>query len=217
MRLPDLFIFDMDGLIFDSERAFMETLAAVMKEHGYTLTRDRYVHTLGLSMADTRKVMLGFYGPDYPYEEISQEGRRRLNARAAEKPLPVKKGIPELLSFLEERGVPRCVASSSPRETVRTYLASAGLADRFDFVVCGDDITHSKPDPEIFLLCCRHFGTAPEDAVVLEDSENGIRAAVNGRIPVICIPDMKTPAPELLERTLFTVSSAEDVIRKFSD
>ena len=217
MKLPELFIFDMDGLIFDSECAFMETLAGIMKERGYTMTRENYVQTLGLSMADTRKVMLGFYGPDYPYEEISQEGRHRLNARAAKHPLPIKRGILKLLDELTKRGIPRCVASSSPRETVLTYLTSAGLLNRFDFIASGDDITHSKPNPEIFLLCCRHFGTSPEHSVVLEDSENGIRAAVNGHIPVICIPDMKTPAPELLERTLFTVSSADEIMPHFTE
>ena len=201
MKFPKCVIFDMDGLIFDSERAHMETKRAVMKGYGYELSEATYIRTLGLSRQDTGVLMRSVYGPDFPYEEVAHEARKRLNAIAARDSLPVKPGIPELLEQLHEDGIPACVASSSPRPTVDIYLQSSGLEKYFDFVISGDDITHSKPDPETFLCCCRHFGVQPEEALVLEDSENGILAAVNGKIPVLCIPDMKQPSEEIGRKT----------------
>ena len=198
---PELVIFDMDGLIFDSERAFMQVTREVIAGYGYDLTEEVYVRTLGLSGADTRKIMLEVFGEDVPYEEIAAEARRRMNAKADRESLPVKPGIPGLLCMLQESGIPACVASSSPRATVETYLSSAGLDRWFGFIITGDDIEHAKPDPDIFLRCCRHFGVSPGNALVLEDSENGILAAANGGIPVICIPDMKQPDPAYAAKT----------------
>ena len=214
---PKLVIFDMDGLIFDSERAHMEVIREVMKEYGYKLTEEDYVKTLGLSKDDTRTIMLGIYGQDAPYREIAAEARRRLNAKAARESLPVKPGIPELLQALKENGIPACVASSSPRPTVEVYLSSSGLADRFEYVITGDDIGHAKPDPDIFLRCCRHFQVHPAEALVLEDSENGILAAANGSIPVICIPDMKEPDSEYAEKADAILPDAAKVIELICD
>ena len=211
--LPELVIFDMDGLIFDSERAHMEVLQEICLEHGLELTEEDYVKTLGLSRADTLQVMKGIFGPEVPYGEIAAEGRRRLNARAQKKSLPVKPGIKELLGHLGSMGIPACVASSSPRKTVEIYLDSSGLAPAFDFIMSGDDITHSKPDPEIFLQCCRHYGTEPAHALVLEDSEYGILAAANAGIPVVCIPDMKQPAPEYASKAGCILPDAFALIR----
>ena len=212
--IPKLFIFDMDGLLLDSERAFMQVEQEVMREYGYRLTQEIYLETLGLSAADTALVMASHFGPDYPNALILAESRKRLNARAEMLPLPVKPGIPELLQELTRRGIPSCVASSSPRATIDIYLAGSSLQPFFSHIISGEEITRSKPDPEIFLRCCRHFSTEPEDAVVLEDSENGIRAAVRAGIPVICIPDMKMPAKDLLDAAWFTAADAYEVQRK---
>ncbi len=215
--IPRLFIFDMDGLLLDSEYAFMNVLTEVMAEAGYVMTREKYLPTLGLSTADCHEVMKEFFGEDFPYYEVYRESRRRMNAKAASSPLPVKAGITELLEELKQRGIPACVASSSPRATIEIYLRTAGLLPYFAYTISGDDITHSKPDPEIFLGCCRHFGVAPEEAAVLEDSENGIRAGLNGGIPVICIPDMKPPAEELARQTWILARDAHEVRRILFD
>ncbi|MCD8054482.1 MAG: HAD family phosphatase [Lachnospiraceae bacterium] len=204
MHFPRLFLFDMDGLLFDTERLFMEILGQTMAEYGYQLTRERYMATVGLSQADVIGVMKGFYGADYPYREISAIAHDRLSAQARTTPLPVKRGLRELLQYLADSGHPCCLASSSPRESIQVYLDTSGLEKYFSFIMSGSDLPHSKPDPEIFLACCRHYGVQPAEALVLEDSENGVRAAVNGGIPVVCIPDMKRPPEELLAQACLT-------------
>lgn len=196
MKLPSLVIFDMDGLIFDSERLFMSFLQKTMREYGYHLTEAQYIRTLGISKTDCVAIMKDMFGRDYPALEISNRTRAELNAYGSCHPIPEKPGIRSLLAFLQQQDIPCCVASSSPKSTVELYLRQAELSSYFDFVQSGDDLTHSKPNPEIFLKCLEHYQISGWDALVLEDSEAGIRASAAAGIPVICIPDMKEPSPE---------------------
>jgi len=212
MSLPSLVIFDMDGLIFDTERLFMTFLQQVAREHGYEVTESHFVQTLGIAKTDCIAIMKGLMGQSYPSLEISNETRVRMNAYAANHPLPVKSGIRQLLGFLREKALPCCIASSSPKATVELYLKQTGLEECFSFVMSGDNLTHSKPNPEIFLTCLQHYGIPPEQAVVLEDAESGIRAAVSATIPVICIPDMKEPSDELRQQCLLVAKDALEVL-----
>lgn len=203
---PELVIFDMDGLIFDTEKLFMRELGEVMAESGYTLTRERYVKTLGLTGERLKSTMLGYYGSDYPHAEMSRKARERVDKAALAGELTVKPGIRELLELLNKKGIPCAVASSTHTVYVEKYLTAAGLRRYFDEVIGGELAERSKPAPDIFLKALN--GTEPENALVLEDSENGIRAAHAAGIPVICIPDMVYPSPECEAMTAAVVSSA---------
>lgn len=216
MKTPKLAIFDMDGLIFDSERLFMDFLKKHAASFGYEITPEKYALTLGVGGDTLTRRVLEIYGEAYPHKEISRLAREEMNAWTQEHRIPVKDGIPELLEFLQEQKIPCCVASSTPTAHVERYLTQAGLARYFSKITGGDQVAHSKPDPEIFLLSCRHFDIAPEDALVLEDSENGLLAAHNGKIPAICIPDMKYPAAQYRDYAVYIAGSARDVITYFS-
>ena len=198
-------IFDMDGLIFDSERLFMEKLGAAMAEKNYILTREVYVDSLGLNRKSVEENMKGIYGADYPFDEMSKAAREEMRI-AAKKGLPVKKGIPELLEYLKEHGTECVVASSSETRFVRDYIEGAGLSEYFTDLIGGETVSRSKPNPDIFL---KALGDTPkENAVIFEDSENGVKAAINAGIDVICIPDMKRPDEELLKNTRACVDDA---------
>lgn len=206
---PERVIFDMDGLIFDTENLFMRELGAVMAESGYMLTRERYVKTLGLTGEILKNTMLGYYGSDYPHAEMSRRARERVDRAALAGELTVKPGIRGLLELLRERGIPCAVASSTHTVYVEKYLAAAGLREYFDEVIGGELAARSKPAPDIFLKALK--GTEPKNALVLEDSENGIKAAHAAGIPVICIPDMVYPSPECEAMTAAVVNSAAEV------
>ena len=216
MKTPKLAIFDMDGLIFDSERLFMSFLQKEAADLGYEITPEKYAKTLGVGGDTLAAKVREIYGEDYPHKEVSRRARLAMNAWTENHTIPVKDGIPELLEFFASRQIPCCVASSTRTTYVKRYLEQAGLARYFSKITGGDQVTHSKPDPEIFLLSCRHFGIAPEDALVLEDSENGLLAAHNGKIPAICIPDMKYPSAEYRDYAVYIAGSARDVITYFS-
>lgn len=217
MRLPQLAVFDMDGLIFDTERLFMNLKAGVMQEYGYTHREEDYIRSIGTAGKQLADLLTEIYGPDYPAEEISKKTRQLMAAEIENHGLKIKPGIEPLLKWLRKRGVPCCVASSTPREYVGQYLARSGLDEYFSFIVGGDEIKRSKPEPDIFLHACAHFHVAPGCALVLEDSENGILAAANAGIPVVCIPDLKMPAPEIAAKAAAVVNTAADVISLLKD
>lgn len=199
LRGKQAFLFDMDGLLFDTERLFMEQHADVMKVYGYTLTREVYVQTLGLNGSLLLDFMRAEYGEDYPFWEINRQTGKRVRAAVDTEGIPVMPEIPEVLQYLKEQGIPCAVASSSSSTTVRHYLEISGLDGYFQEIVGGEMVERSKPEPDIFLLACERMGQKPEDCVVLEDSENGVRAAVKAGCTVICVPDMKQPSKETMK------------------
>lgn len=215
MNLPKLVIFDMDGLIFNTERLFMEQRAVVMETYGYTHRDEDYFETIGTSGKTLSDILHRIYGPEYPADEISQKSRQAVNDYIAKYGPEVKPGIEKLLQFFQKKQIPCCVASSSFHAHVERYLRRAGLDSYFQYIVGGDDVPLSKPEPDIFLKACRHFDVSPLHALVLEDSENGILAAWNARIPVVCIPDLVTPAPDIMRRASEVVRTADEIITLF--
>ncbi len=210
INTPEKVIFDMDGLIFDSERVFMRELRDAAKDYGYDITEEKYVQTLGLTGDTLLKKKIEQYGAAYPHYELSRRARDRVDTIALSEGLPVKPGIKELLTFLKDSEIPCAVASSTHAGYVEKYLAASGLRRYFDTVIGGDMAERSKPEPDIFLIAAD--GTPPDKALVLEDSTNGIIAASRAEIPVICIPDMTYPAEEIKKLTAGIVSSAAEII-----
>lgn len=189
-------IFDMDGLIFDTERVFMEQLAVAMKEHGYVLTREIYTNTLGLGGKKLVNFMYSEFGYDYPFEECSKLAQERMAMICDTIGLSVKPQIRELLEKLKNDKIKCGVASSTKTELVNKYLVKAQLDGYFDVIIGGEQVMVSKPEPDIFICACERLNVSPGKALVLEDSENGIKAARAAGIPVICVPDLKEPSKE---------------------
>lgn len=212
IKKPKLIIFDMDGLIFDSERLFMRELGKVMKDYGYELTEEIYIQLLGLNSNFLRDEMLNIYGREYPIEETSIKARENMTVCAEKGELKIKDGIKELLEFLKNENIPCTVASSTASKYVKEYLQIAGLDGYFSNITGGEEVSKSKPEPDIFLTACGKFNVKPSDALVLEDSENGIKAAHNAGIPVICIPDMKYPSREHIGITKLCIDRADKLI-----
>lgn len=215
MKLPKLAIFDMDGLLFDTERNMYEANTEVMEKYGYQQDFDSYMTTMGMAGDNFFRQLYKIHGPDYPAHEIAAESAELAHRRVLEHGPAVKEGIPELLRFFRDSGSDLCVASSSKTPTVQTYLDLAGLSEYFSFVIGGEAVHKSKPDPEVHEICLDRAGVAPSEALVLEDSENGIHAAYSAGIPVICIVDMKEPAQRYHRMAAAVVHSAREVPKLF--
>lgn len=205
---PDLVIFDMDGLILDSERLFMEQEKMVISRYGYEMTTEDYKKTIGTGGANLRRILRELYGEDYPMETVSRETRAQVDAIIQQQGPPVKKGIPKLMQALKEAGIPACIATSTHTDIAERYMEMAGLICFVIFVKGGEQVTKSKPDPEIFLQTCEKAGVSPERCLVLEDSPNGIRAALAAGMQVIAIPDLIPLPEELKERVTAEVEDA---------
>jgi len=204
-------IFDMDGLMIDSERVTFRCCRKALQPMGLDMSEDFYKQMLGRSQTEVLGLYQRNYGEDFPYESYITETFVYLKDYYNAHGVPVKKGLTDLLTALKAHDIKCAVASSSPRERVSDTLTRAGVIAFFDAMVCGDEVKRSKPDPEIFLTACTKLSVSPQDALVLEDSENGILCAHRAGIPVICVPDMKVPAKEFADLTDGVLDSLRDV------
>lgn len=188
-------IFDMDGLLVDSERLYQRCWHDLAREHGVVLPPTFAAEITGSSAALIRRIVEKYWPGEDP-DQIARTCLERVMV-IEETQLVPKEGAAELLQALTSSGWQLAVASSSPRAKVRRNLDLTGLAAYFQEVLSGEDILRGKPFPDIFLLAAERLGLAPEDCLVLEDSINGLRAArAAGCVPVM-VPDQVPPTQEL--------------------
>lgn len=189
-------IFDMDGLMIDSERVTEEVFLAVAPEFGMEMTHEIYCRLIGRSSVDGRRILSELW-PDTDIAAFRKRVSDVKEERYRRDGIPVKEGLFELLDYLQSNGIARLVATSTKRTRAERILKQLDVTDRFDGCVFGDEVTHAKPDPEIFLTALKKAGTKKEETLILEDSHSGILAANRAGIPVIMIPDLLPPDPKL--------------------
>lgn len=204
-------IFDMDGLMIDSERVTYEGYIKECEKRGYKMDIEFYRQVLGLPLKTVYQMFYDHFGNDFPMDEVIKNVHEYMAQLFKDEGVPIKKGLMELLAYLKEHGYKTMVATSSNRDRVDVILKDSGIEQYFDGSICGDEIAKGKPHPDVFLKACHKLGVLPEEALVLEDSEAGIQAAYDGNIRVVCVPDMKYPRPEYQEKTYKIVDSLEDV------
>ena len=191
-------VFDMDGVIFDSERAVMQCWKEVASRHNIPDIEKAILACTGTTMVRTREIMLNMYGADFPYDEYARESSAIIHSRYDGGRLPMKPGVKELLTFLKERDKKIALASSTRQQVVTDELRDAGIIEYFDRIICGDMVSRSKPAPDIFLKACEELNISPSDSYAIEDSYNGIRAAHAGGLHPIMVPDL-LPADEEMQ------------------
>ncbi len=205
-------IFDMDGLMIDSERVTFECYQEILKGMNLTMDEEFYKTLLGKPLKGIYQRFYDVYGNDFPIEDVIKDVHALMAKRFETEGVPIKTGLKSLLEYLKENNYKTIVATSSNRDRVDTILSQAQITDYFDDSICGDEVTKGKPNPEVFLKSCQKLGVNVDEAIVLEDSEAGIQASYDAGIKVICIPDMKYPEEEFAAKTLKIVDSLLDVI-----
>lgn len=204
-------VFDMDGVIFDTERIVLECWKEVADRHHIAHIEDVCKECMGMNQEATVERFLARYGQDFPYHKLKEEMRELFFGPFYGEHLPVKAGAEELLTELRRRGIPVALATSTRQAVVLPELADAGLTEYFDQIICGDMVSHSKPHPEIFLLACGELGTAPRDTYAVEDSFNGIRAAYAGGLRPVMVPDQLEPDEEIRSLAEAVLPSLDEV------
>lgn len=190
-------VFDMDGIIFDSEKLVVECWQVVADKYGIKGIEDACYRCLGLNRVVTKEIFLEIYGQDFDYDGYKQEMSDLFHAKAAGGNLPKKPGMEELLKALKEAGLKLAVASSTRRQVVEAELRDGGLFKYFDVVIAGDMVERSKPEPDIYLKACECLSVNPANAFAIEDSYNGIRSAHAAGMRPIMVPDMAPPNEEM--------------------
>lgn len=189
-------IFDMDGLMLDSEPLAQAGWRLALAEHGYTLSDELFLQMLGRSTDGTRAILRQALGAEAPFESLFARKRQYVHDEVAQNGIAAKPGLLELLAWLEARCIRRAIASSARREDVMHKLNRAALASRFETIVTGDQVSKGKPAPDIFLEAARQLGIPAGECAVLEDSDAGILAAHAAGMWPLMVPDLKPPSPE---------------------
>jgi len=212
----ELVIFDMDGLMFDTERVIYNEWADIIRQMGKEPTVRLFSRSMGGHEPEITEHYTTLLGRDVSMEEILDIFHRAdsaFPAILARDGIGVKKGLFELLEWLKNQHINKVIASSTIQETIRHYLNITDVeAGQFIDIVSGDMVKKRKPDPEIFLLACERAGVLPQNALVLEDSRNGLKAAVAAGIPCIFVPDIIVPDEEIEEKAFKVAESLLEVI-----
>lgn len=205
-------IFDMDGVLVDTERISRRAWDAVGDKWGCRIDETFLSKLRGSNLAQVKSAFLSEFGEKLEFDTIWEEKRQLFLQALEEDGVPVKKGAVRLLQYLKEKGYGIALATGSGRSQTTWNLQKAGLENWFDIIVCGDEVARSKPDPEIFLKAAEELGVRSEQCLVLEDSLNGISAAVNGGFHAVMLPDLTMPDAETRRRVDAVLDDLTEVI-----
>ena len=189
-------IFDMDGLLFDTERVFQETWQEIAREHNVILDSNFIKTVTGTSGERLCQVIEEYYhisNGAAVVEDCQERVRKKLAVE-----VPVKEGAHEILEYFKRNNIKMAVASSSRIEQIESNLKISGIRDYFEAVVSGTEVSHGKPAPDIFLYAAGRIGCPPSDCLVFEDSENGIKAGHAAGCITVMVPDLMEASPQIL-------------------
>ncbi len=209
-------IFDMDGLLLDSERVALATVAEAAAELGVEWRYEVGLALVGLNSKDGPAVIRRHLGEDYPVVELYEAFGRIYEAAIAAGRIPLKGGVTELFDVLDGLALGRVVATSTRRSRAEPKLAAVGLLDRVHGMVCGDEVARGKPAPDIFLAAAERLGVPAANCLVLEDSNAGVRGALAAGARVIMVPDLLQPAADVLAAGVPQAVSLHDIARFLS-
>lgn len=205
-------LFDMDGLILDSEKLYSRFWMEASNDLGYPMTRDQALGMRSLNRSTGQAKLQEYFGPGISYPQVRQRRIELMDAYVEIHGIPLKPGIFELLDYLDERGIPRAITSSSPMEVIRRHLSAHGLLERFHQLCTVYDVPNGKPEPDIYLHGACALQLPPAHCLALEDSPTGILAAYRaGCIPVM-IPDQDQPGEDTIALLHAKADCLSDVI-----
>ena len=191
-------IFDMDGLMIDTERLALKAWQLAGVDFGFPISEDIFITMVGRNRRDSDRILVEVFGSDFPVDAVRKRRRAYVDGWIDEGKLSIKSGLLELLDFLDKVSMPKAIATSTGYERAIYKLSLVNLLERFPIVVAGDQVEKGKPAPDIFLAASTQLGVLPKHCLVLEDSDAGIQAAYDAGMTPVMIPDMKPPSEESL-------------------
>lgn len=210
-------VFDMDGLMFETEKLWLDAVKKTNEVYEYNVPIELIIDCMGKRKDVIDKILKEEVGESFDPTEFRNLNRKFMDEDVRNNGLQIKKGLKELIKFLKEKNIKIAIASSSSFEKIHTRFKQANLdINEFDYVIGGDMVTSPKPDPQIYLKSCEVLNVKPENAIALEDSDSGIKSAVSAGMKAILIPDIKKPSEETLKIAYKKFDNLLDVIELLS-
>lgn len=190
-------IFDMDGLMLDTEKLLVRFWRQAAAEYDYEMTNEHVLGIRSMSRKYAIPKLQKIFGEDFPFMDIRSKRIELMNKYINEHGFEVKKGLFELLEYLQKNSFKIAVATATDLERATMYLGMINSLNYFDKIICGNMIENGKPDPDIYLEAAKALELRPEECAALEDSPNGIKSAYTAGCRVIMIPDLSQPDDEV--------------------
>lgn len=197
-------IFDMDGVLLNSEVLYQRFWLEALHYYGYPAEKEHILALRSLTGKNAELKLKSFFDDSLDYEKVKNKRIVLMDEYVRKNGVEIKKGADEILPYLKKKGIKIALATSSPYERAEEHLGMAGLFKYFDQCVCGGMVKNSKPQPDIYLLASEKLGLKPCECIAVEDSPNGVRSAVNAGCKTVMIPDL-TPCTEDLKKDLFAI------------
>ena len=213
MKEIRLCVFDMDGLLIDSEKIYLLSALKCSETYGYGIDEELVKSTMGNNLVETKRKFLARMGEDFPFEEFLERMEVIHKDYLDNHPMEKKKGVDEILDYLDKKGIEKVIATSTFRETADRFLKSVSLNGRFDRIVYGDDLSESKPKPQIYLKAIEPFPYDKEEILAFEDSANGILSAHAAGLKVVHIPDIAYIPEEIKEKSFIVLKDLLEAIK----
>lgn len=204
-------LFDMDGVVLDTETLYTRFWMEAANAYGYPMTFEQSLGLRSLNRDRGEKYLEKCFGEKVDYPKLRLERIKRMNAWIDEHGVDPKPGINELLSFLHKNNIPCAITTSSPQERIKNHLTPLGLYDKFDAVCSGYEVKHGKPEPDIYLYGAKTLGLPPADCLALEDSPAGIESAFRAGTMAVVIPDKDQPSEKTLSESFAKADCLTDI------
>lgn len=208
-------IFDMDGLLLDTEKLYQRFWREASAECGYNMTQAQALMLRSLDKTLAQKLLKEFFGSGFDYKRVHDVRVELMKEYIKANGVEAKRGVRSLCTYLKEKGYKTAIATATNYERADHHLTLAGIRDLFDDdnIICASGLKHGKPYPDIYLYACEKLDTPPKKALALEDSPNGVKAAYAAGCNVICIPDRGEVEEEIKPFIMRSANSLEDVIK----
>ena len=209
-RVPKAVIFDMDGLLVDTESVYREAMTATALAEGLDFSNELFLSLVGLSWPANAQILQTHYGAGFDPEMFKASAMTRFRELVAAE-VALKSGVLEILDLLDALSLPRAIATSSGHESVRHHIGGHGLLERFNAILAAGDYANAKPAPDPYLRAAEALGVDPCDCLALEDSHNGVRAAASAGMMTIMVPDLLHPTDEMRDLCIRIVRDLHEV------
>ncbi len=210
-------IFDMDGVLIDTEKWLNKYWRQAAAEAGFEMTNEQALSIRSLAGKYAGPYLQGIFGDKFAYWSIRERRKELMREHIKAHGIEKKPGVDEMLDYLHGRNIKAAVATATDPVRTKDYLTQIGVYDRFDKIVCATMVENGKPQPDIYLYACEQIGEAPGDCLAIEDSPNGVRSAVSAGIKTVMVPDLSQPDEETAGMIVAKADTLYDVIMEMED